>query len=333
VESSILEKKALELGFSNIAFLDATNPSEKFIDFYNNYLKNNFHAKLNYLENTKAKYDLNQLLENVQTIVVLMHPYLTKSTIQKENINQNKNSVSNKQKYKISKYAQGRDYHIVLKKKIKKIFRNYDDYKIIVDSTPLPEHYYARKTNLGFIGRNSLLIHPHQGSFFFLSFCLFKKKINFPEKIHPPKIIKNFVSIQDDINTYCKDCERCVLACPTNALIGNGLLNSNKCISYQTIENKNFITSTDSNNQEKLEMDGFINPTKFIFGCDICQDVCPYNKKSLFSLQEDFTRNTLSKKLIYGHTEEIHPPDLFGTALKRTGLEKIKQNIATIKQF
>ena len=247
--------------------------------------------------------------------------------------------------YKISRYACGKDYHIVLKKKLQLACKDMGNFRVVVDSTPFPERYYGRLANLGFIGKNGLLIHPQKGSYFFLAFVLFSKKI--PDAFYKKSELNSFLmktkknqNIADDIKKYCKNCNRCVDACPTNAILDLGKIETKRCISYQTIEShvveknpletKSEITSTNQKTTKKH---------RWIFGCDICQTVCPYNKKPMISLDEDFHPNPITKMLLDStslenqNTKVYSPKMLHGTPLKRIGMNGIIKNKKTVESY
>jgi epoxyqueuosine reductase len=167
---------------------------------------------------------------------------------------------------KISKYAWGNaDYHKVLKKKLKKICRNIESLrtgiktKYYVDDGPIMEKAWAAKSGIGWRGKNSIIINPEFGSFFFLCTVLINCEL---ENDNP-------------MSDFCKSCQICMNACPTGALYEPYKLDANLCIAYHTIENEN-------------ELPVHINLNGWVYGCDICQDVCPYNKHKFFSEDKNF---------------------------------------------
>lgn len=163
---------------------------------------------------------------------------------------------------KVARYAWGRDYHKVLRKSMQKFMQLLDEkipdikYRAFSDSVPILERYYAKKAGLGFIGKNTMLIRPKAGSFFFLA-----------------EILTN-LEIEGEalpvINNNCGACSNCMGACPTGAIVNEYQVDARKCISYLTIEKKGILNKTES------EMIG-----NWLFGCDICQEVCPFNYRSL----------------------------------------------------
>lgn len=314
-ELETLENNLEKSHISHYVLTDAKNPSQHFQESYLKYLQKNYHAQMHYLENTPVKFSLDAFLPNTKTILTCLYPYLHPDS----------KKVHQKGYYKVAKYAHGKNYHNVIKKEFKKILSNFpsDKKRIIVDSTPFPERYYAKKANLGFIGKNGMLIHPKDGSYFFLLFVLFQQKI--PDKYKNletlQKIPKSFNTPKQDIEYFCKDCNLCVQACPTQAIMDDGIVDSNKCISYQTIE------------YHKVGTKYQAVPTKkhrWIFGCDVCQNVCPYNKKSILTTQPEFSPlsilNVITQKSMNLVEDKIEIPKLEGTSFKRIGIKGITKN-------
>ena len=210
----------------------------------------------------------------------------------------------------ISKYAYGKDYHKVLKKKLKKLFflmrekiGNIEG-RVFVDSAPIHERAWAKLSGLGWIGKNSLLINKNQGSFFFLAEIICDLELEYDEPV---------------LNR-CGNCSRCIDACPTDAITKAQVINAKKCISYLTIENKDNIPE---------ELNDSMNNS--IFGCDICQDVCPWNKNSKPHEEIEFlpkkNLRKLRKKDWVELTEETFDRIFEGSAIKRTKYKGLKRNI------
>jgi len=160
----------------------------------------------------------------------------------------------------ISKYAYGKDYHGVIKRKLKDLLEyiNTNIHAVkgrgFVDSAPVLDRAWAAKSGLGWIGKNSMLISPAKGSFFFIGSLIVDIELFYDRPIPD----------------FCGDCTRCINACPTKAIVSPRIIDSGKCISYHTIENKGEID---------VDLKGkFQNRA---FGCDICQDVCPWNRKAI----------------------------------------------------
>lgn len=267
------------------------------------WLSENCQGEMDYLTRNKEKrYDPRLLNEGTKTIVSVLCNYYPKQILTSDN------------NYKISKYAYGDDYHEVVKQKLRQLLEKIElltgkleNTRIFVDSAPVLERAWAVRCGLGFIGKNTCLIHPKKGSFFFIGQLLL------PVETEPVgKIIPN----------HCGRCTRCLDACPTGALKAPFQLDARKCISYLTIEYKGDLSQTDTNFSD------------WIYGCDICQDVCPYNRFSLPNCEEKFqpSEKLLAlRKTDWQNLDENHFKELFGkSAVKRAGFEGLKRNIENL---
>lgn len=216
------------------------------------------------------------------------------------------------EKATISRYTLGRDYHKLIKNRLKKlairITEAFPDhqYRIFVDSAPVLERALAEQAGLGWIGKNTLLIHPQAGSYFFLS----EIYTDIPLPISP-KPIEN----------HCGSCQRCLEVCPTNAFVGPYVLDARRCISYLTIELKGSIP------EELRPLMG-----NRIFGCDDCQLFCPWNKFTQVSQEEDFQpRHNLDDSALielFAWDEVTFLKNTEGSAIRRTGYESWLRNLA-----
>lgn len=238
---------AKELGFYACGIAKPRNLSMQH-DFYLQWLKENQHGEMHYLENyIDIRLNPIHLLENCKSVIVCAMNYYPSQLQNKDN------------KIQFSKYAYADDYHNVINSKfnilVDKIreFQADFSYKICVDTKPIFEKAWAVEAGLGWIGKNSLLIIPKAGSFFFIGILLVDFELDYD---------KNF-----DKN-YCGNCNKCVEACPSMAINVNCSINAAKCLSYKTIEQK-ILTDNVYNNSK----------VKYFYGCDICQDVCPWNIK------------------------------------------------------
>ena len=216
----------------------------------------------------------------------------------------------------VSQYAYGRDYHKVLKKKLKLFLEILKDElgvkeaRAFVDSAPVLERAWAQKSGLGWIGKNTMLIHPKRGSYFFLCELIIDKELEFDEAI----------------KDHCGRCRRCIDACPTGAIKPEGyIVEANKCISYATIEKKGPIPESFKGKMENR-----------VFGCDICIEVCPWNRFSEEHKEKDFSPKSEMLEMNFEEWESMDVPTyekLFnGTALRRPKFEGIKRNIEFLKK-
>jgi len=210
---------------------------------------------------------------------------------------------------KISRYALGKDYHKVVKKmliRLLKFIKSINataDGRVYVDTGPILEKEIAEKAGLGWIGKNTLLIHPDCGSYLFLGEILLNISL-------PP---------DKPITERCKDCHLCIDACPTGALEGERTLNASKCIAYFTIEHKGEIPDAFRKYFEK-----------WIYGCDICQDVCPYNQNppitKIFGFKEKISIRNISLEKIKNMDKKAFKQYFQGTPIRRIGMERLKRN-------
>lgn len=300
--SKFIRQKAAELGFqfcgiSQAGFLEDEAPSlEK-------WLKQGAHGKMQYMENHFDKrLDPAKLVEGAKSVISLLLNYYPAESTKLE-------------KYKISKYAYGKDYHIVIKQKLKLLVESICaeigeiHARVFTDSAPVMDKAWARKSGLGWIGKNTNLIHPKAGSFFFIA------EIISDLDLEPDGPIKDF----------CGTCTRCLDACPTDALFEPYKIDASRCISYLTIELKDKIP-----NAFKGKM------ANWVFGCDICQDVCPWNRFSEPHneplLEPSQQMKDLDDIKIKEVTAELFG-DLFGkTAVKRTKYKGLMRNISFVEQ-
>ena len=282
----------LSCGISKSGFLDTE------ADRFENWLKNNYHGKMSYMErNFDKRLDTSKLVEGSKSVISLLYNYFPKTK-------------KNPKSFKISKYAYGKDYHFVIKEKLKQFVLKIKDKvgdvnaRIFVDSAPILERAWAKKSGLGWVGKNTNLISKKVGSFFFLA-----------------EIILDLDLVYDsEVTDHCGSCTACIDSCPTDAIYEPYKIDATKCISYLTIELKDKISN---------EFKGQLND--WIFGCDICQDVCPWNKFSinheepLFNPQSeilDYSKNQW-KEL----TNEIFDSIFKLSPVKRTKFKGLKRNI------
>lgn len=298
--TAYIKDEAKKLGFYKIGISKARKLTEE-EDRLSLWLYNGYQASMSYMENNFDKrIDPSQLVLGSKSVISLMYNYYTEA-------NQNPNS-----RFKVSKYAYGRDYHKVIKKKLNSLMQKINDNiqqisgRAFVDSAPVMERSWAQNSGLGWIGKNSLLINKKKGSYFFLAELIIDLKLEYDKPI----------------SGHCGNCTRCIDACPTNAISPKGyVVDANKCISFLTIENKNKIPQ---------EFKGKLEDN--IFGCDICQEVCPWNKFAEEHNEKDFIPKekflNMKEEDWKNLTEKEFEDLFFGTPLVRTKYNGIKRNIA-----
>ena len=297
----LIKSKARDLGFYSCGISEAGFLEEE-VASLEQYLNNGSHGKMAYMANHFDKrLDPRLLVDGAKTVVSLLYNYFPEKS-------QNNNS------YKISKYAYGEDYHFIIKDKLKILFDFISEEigevngRYFVDSAPVLDRAWAKKSGLGWIGKNTNLISPKSGSFFFIS----------------ELIIDLELSSDNKIKDYCGTCTNCIDACPTGALDTPYKIDGLKCISYFTIELKDSIP---------IEMKGKFS--NWIFGCDICQDVCPWNRFSISHNEESFLPHPDILSMNKNEWEELSKEkfsEIFRkSAVKRTKYDGLKRNIEFVK--
>lgn len=297
--SDRIKTEAKKLGFfacgiSTAGFLD--DDAER----VEKWLNKGMQGEMQYLErNREKRYDSTRLVENAQSVISVLFNYFPKE------------EIPSKSHYKISKYAYGKDYHYILKQKLARLLEKIEDMtgtreaRIFTDSAPVLDRAVARRAGLGFTGKNTLLINREGGSFFFIGHIILDLELT---------------ADTETVENYCGNCTKCIDACPTNALLPFEL-DARKCISYLTIEYRG----------EKIP-DEFKGKWKqWIFGCDICQDVCPWNRKARPHNEPAFEPSELLLNRQKADWENLGKPafkKLFkGTAVERTGYKGLRRNI------
>lgn len=300
--AQLIKQKAQELGFmycgiSEADFLEEDAPRlEK-------WLKNGFHGEMGYMENYFDKrLDPRLLVPGAKSVISLVYNYFPDQT-QREDT------------FKISKYAYGVDYHFIIKDKLKDFFKwiheeiGSVDGRVFVDSAPVLERAWAAKSGIGWIGKNANLITKQVGSFYFIS-----------------ELILDLELAPDGPTTdHCGKCTACIDACPTQAIESERVINGSKCISYATIELKSQLPDFFQDNMED-----------WMFGCDICQDVCPWNRFSKPHHQEAFQPNeailNYSKKEWTELTQELFSEIFRKSPVKRTKYVGLMRNIDKLNE-
>lgn len=300
--SQLIKTHSKRLGFASCGIAKADFLEEE-APRLEQWLRNDFHGQMKYMENHFDKrLDPRLLVDDAKSVISLSYNYFPSEVQQNDT-------------YKIAKYAYGEDYHHVVKNKLFELLEVIRDEigeingRCFVDSAPVMERVWAEKAGLGWNGKNTLLIQKRMGSFFFLAELIIDLELEYD---HPFK------------TDHCGNCTKCIDACPTQAILPNNQIDAKKCISYLTIELRDNIPSE------------FKDKTQdWMFGCDICQDVCPWNKRSkpnneeLFSPKEDML--DMTKRDWQEITEETFRKVFKKSAVKRTKYSGLTRNIQFLK--
>jgi len=300
--AQLIKQKAKELGFSfcgisQAAFLEEEAPRLE------SWLNDNMHGEMTYMENHFDKrLDPRLLVPGAKSVVSLLYNYFPEQQ-------------QNPDAYKISKYAYGEDYHFVIKDKLKDLLHFIQDEigevdgRVFTDSAPVLDKAWAAKSGLGWVGKNNNLIRKSEGSFFFVA----------------ELIIDLELETDHAVTNHCGSCTACIDACPTQAIEAPYLVNGSKCISYLTIELKNEIPN---------EFQGKLDD--WMYGCDVCQDVCPWNRfaephnEPLFQPKPaliDYDKNQWNDL-----TQELFNEVFKKSAVKRTKYSGLMRNITFLKK-
>lgn len=294
---------AKDLGFLHIGIAKADFLEEE-APHLESWLKSGYQGEMSYMNNWFDKrLDPRLLVDNAQSVIVLSYNYFPEKQLSPSS-------------FKVAKYAWGKDYHFVIKDKLKELLHRMEEKygqisgRGFVDSAPVLERAWAKKAGLGWTGKHTLLINKNSGSFFFLAVLITDLKI------------EEDLPFQTD---HCGTCTRCLDACPTEAILPGNIVDASKCISYLTIELKNEIPS---------EFQGKMD--NWIFGCDICQDVCPWNRFSTTHTEKDFDPHpsilNWNKEDWLEISEEVFKNVFPKSAIKRTGIEGLRRNISFAKR-
>ena len=297
--SQLIKQKAEKFGFqscgiSKAEFLEEEAPRLEA------WLNKGYHGEMQYMENHFDK-RLNPtlLVDGAKSVISLSYNYFPKVKIDEIN------------NFKISKYAYGEDYHEVIKDILKEMVAELQEeigefgFRVFVDSAPVLEKAWARKSGLGWVGKNANLITKKHGSFYFLAEIICDLDLEYD------------LAVTD----HCGSCRACIDACPTQAIVSDRIVDGSKCISYATIELKNEIPDYFNGKMDD-----------WIFGCDVCQDVCPWNRFSAPTLQEKFAPNfqklNFRKNEWKELTQELFSEIFKKSAVKRTKFSGLMRNIS-----
>lgn len=297
--AELIKAEARRLGFTFTGIAKAGFMEEE-ARHLEAWLKQGLHGKMQYMERYfDLRTDPRLLVEGAKSVVMLAYNYYTKE------------KQRDPEAPRIAMYAYGEDYHTVVKNKLHELLQYIQTHigevngRCFVDSGPVLERDWARRSGVGWAGKNTLIIHPRQGSFFFLATLILDLELE----------------TDDPIRDHCGTCTRCIDACPTEAISPSGyLLDASKCISYLTIELRDEIPAAFKGQMEN-----------WAFGCDICQDVCPWNRFSQPHTEPAFEPHPdlldMTRKDWEEITEEVFKKLFKKSAVKRAKYAGIRRNI------
>lgn len=301
--SSLLKTWAIELGFSELRITTVDLEEEK--DFFEKWLQKGFHGEMDFMaRHGKKRLYPDELIPGTLRIITVRMNYLDDESFDVLN------NTTQKQGY-VSLYAMRRDYHRVIRNRLEKLAQKMQDkigpfaYRAFSDSAPVLEVAFAKRSGLGWQGKNNLLISRDGGSFFFLGELF----VDLP------------LPTDDALDNHCGRCERCIKACPTQAILNAHEIDARRCISYLTIEYKGSIP---------IELRALMGNK--IYGCDDCQTCCPFNRFAQKSFVNDFKLREQFKNIdlldYWAWTKEVFQQKTAGTPIYRTGYERWMRNIA-----
>ena len=301
--SQWIKTRAEELGFSACGISETTylEPEGDSLKYW---LSKGFHGEMDYMvRNQDKRLDPRVLMPGARSVISVLLNYFPKEILPEKN------------NYKITKYAYGKDHHKVIKERLNILIKEIKKYagecdaRAFTDSGPVVDKAWAARAGLGWRGKNSLLIHPKFGSFVFIGDIITDMELEY-DKVY--------------VKDLCGNCTRCIDACPTGALLAPRLIDARKCIAYLTIEYKGELPQ-----KEKPKFNDWI------FGCDICQDACPWNKKAKAHHESSFLPNQelkeMNKKKWEQLTEEQFKVLFKNSAMKRTKYSRLMRNIDFLK--
>ena len=298
-----IKNEALRLGFMSCGISKAGFLEEE-ASGLEEWLKRGYHGEMKWMENHFDKrLDPTKLVPGAKSVISVLLNYYPEE--------QQKDMESPK----IAKYAYGEDYHFVIKRKLKELIHFIQDEigevsgRAFVDSAPVMDRSWAEKSGLGWKGKHTLLLTKGAGSFYFIGELILDLDLDYD---HP-------------VSGYCGSCTKCIDACPTDAILGANLMDATKCISYLTIELKDEIDSSFKGQMEN-----------WAFGCDICQDVCPWNRFAKphreHAFEPDESVLDMKNKEWQEITEEVFRKVFKKTPVKRAGYDKFKQTLKFLNQ-
>lgn len=300
--SQQIKEYAYSLGFDACGICKAESVSTEEQRRFNEWVDSGYHADMDYMaRNMDKRFDPTLLVEKARSVICVALNYYPEVKQPEEHP-------------QFAYYAYGKDYHDVVKEKLNKLFdficssQPTVNGRCFVDTAPVLERYWAAKAGLGFIGKNSLLIIPKMGSYFFLGELI----IDLPLEYDAP------------LNLSCGNCTRCLDVCPTKAIVSPKVIDARSCISYQTIENKG-----------DIDAPILLNLNNRFYGCDICQQVCPWNRYARPHKTVEFDPSQafldLSFEKLDNLSVEEYQQIFKGSAVKRAKYAGLKRNLEALK--
>ncbi len=303
--TQLIKAKAISLGFESVGIAKARFLEEEASNL-EQWLKSGYQGEMSYLANNFDKrLDPTKLVEGAKSVISLSYNYFP-----------DEEKTQRDDSYKIARYAYGQDYHYVVKDKVKELLEYIQEEigevggRAFTDSAPVMERAWAEQSGLGWRGKNSLLLQRNKGSYFFLAELIIDLDLEYDYPFS---------------TDHCGTCTKCIDACPTNAIIDEKTVDGSKCISYFTIELKGAISNSLKDSFED-----------WMFGCDICQEVCPWNRFSKPHKESQFEPD--SRLLNYDKsqwreiTQEVFSEIFKKSAVKRTKFTGLIRNISFLQE-
>ena len=301
--TQLIKRRAKEIGFAGcgIAKAESLDAEARVLEAW---LNQGIHGKMAYMENYFDKrIDPRKLVDGAKSVISLSYNYFTEERQQDE------------QAPKLAMYAMGKDYHEVVKEKLELLYRFIEEQvgningRCFVDSAPVLERAWAQRAGLGWVGKNTNILTKRQGSYFFLAEIILDVELEY----------------DSPVKDYCGTCTKCIDACPTGAIYEPYKLDGSKCISYFTIELRDEVLPADY--KRKFE--------NWMFGCDICQQVCPINSQATQHNEPQFEPRKelleMTRQDWEALSEETYRRIFKNSAVKRTKFKGLKRNIEFLK--
>lgn len=296
--SKQVKAEAQRLGFAACGLAPAEALPDDIAEQYRQWLRNGNQANMAYLENNLEKrLDPRLLVEGAKTVISVAMNYYTEDELSPRG-------------YAFARYARGRDYHDIMRERLRMLMaalgiEEHVDGRPFCDTAPVDERYWAMRCGLGWRGRSGQLIIPHAGTYFFLGEVIVCREADIYDHV---------------MASHCGSCHRCLDACPTGALLGNGMLDARRCLSYLTIEHRG-----------DFPKDVGEDMGQCVYGCDRCAEACPWNRFAKETAETEFRPSEALKKMTADDWQNLTVEQyrmLFkGSAVKRAKFEGLRRNI------